>query len=672
MLSIHFKGHRHIGRRLGLLCVWAVAGAAPYSSADNGVGGWSPPVNSNNWPLIPIHATLTTDGRVVTYGTKIASGGNLIYDVWDPALGLAGGHTTLPNQTQTNIFCSAQVVLPQSGNIFLAGGKLLTTTAIAGTNYTNVFNNSDNSLIRGNALNRPRYYSTTTTLVNGEIYIQGGKGGEDFPEVRDTSGSFRLLTGAPTSAYWWDYPRDFVAPDGRVFGFDTHGFMYYVATNGLGSVVGMGQLSPTYTAATASTVMFQPGKILQFGGKSTGALVIDLTLMKPTWHPTGNLSSIRQWVNGTVLADGRVLATGGSAVANTLTGVNNAAEIWNPATGSWVVGASGSTARLYHSTALLLPDASVLVGGGGSPGPLTNLNAEIYYPPYLYTSAGVLAARPSIDSAPDTLDIGQTFTMNVTASAVSRVTLVKTGAVTHSFNMDQRFLELPFNPTGGTLSVTAPTRASDAPPGYYLLFAIDNAGVPSIGKIVKINIQPDSQAPTPPSSPALTMPSGQPTLSWNPSTDNIRVAGYIIDRSTDGSAGPEVARTLTGPWVDLTVTAGTIYTYQVEAYDVAGNLSPASSPLTVTVYRAPANLTANLVNGHPQLSWDVSTDAGVSGYSIYRSTNGTLGTKLASTSTNQWTDANTSTGVKYTYGVKANDAAGRYSAPSALVSFTVP
>ena len=663
------------GTVIGLIGSWALLSAAPESYADNLVGGWQS-ASGSNWPMIPIHAALTPDGRVVTYGSQSngKQSGYFLYDVWDPEAGLAGGHLTLPNQTQTDIFCSAQVVLPQSGSIFLAGGDTWngTQSTNIGTNNTNLFDYTNNTLTRGNNLNRARWYSTTTTLANGEVYIQGGNGGADFPEVRDASGNFRLLTGAPTSAYGWNYPRDFVAPDGRVFGFDSQGHMYYVTASGLGSVAAAGKLSPTYTALTASTVMYQPGKILQFGGKWNGALVIDLTSMTPSWHLTGNLSTIRQWVNGTVLADGRVLATGGSAVANALTGVNNTAEIWNPATGTWVVGSSGVTPRLYHSIALLLPDASVLVGGGGAPGPVTNLNAEIYYPPYLYTSSGAFAARPRIDSAPDALDIGQSFTMNVTASRVSRVTLVKTGAVTHSFNMDQRFLELPFTGTKNKLSVLAPQRASDATPGYYLLFAIDGNGVPSIGKIVKVNIQPDSLAPTPPASPALTMPSGKPMLSWNPSTDNIGVAGYIINRSTDSTVGPEVARTLAMAWVDSTVSAGTTYTYQIEAYDVAGNVSPAYSPLTVTVYRAPISLTANLVNGHPLLTWDVSTDVGVTGYSIYRSTNGTLGTKVASTSTNQWFDTNTPTGVTYTYGVKANDAAGRYSAPSALVRFTVP
>ncbi len=654
----------------GLLASCAMLGAGAVAFADNGVGSWLSP-SGNNWPLIPIHATLTPDGRVVTYGTK--SGGNLIYDVWDPASGFAGGHITLPNQTQTDIFCGAQVVLPQSGSIFLAGGKLLNAPNSTGTPATNLFDYTTNTLNRGNNLNRARWYSTTTTLVNGEVYIQGGNGGADFPEVRDTTGNFRLLTGAPTAGYFWDYPRDFVAPDGRVFGFDSKGQMYYVATSGLGSVAGAGILSPTYTATTASAVMYRPGKILQFGGKWNGALVIDLTAMTPKWRTTGSMSSVRQWVTGTVLADGRVLATGGSAVANSLTGVNNSAEIWNPNTGIWTVGASGSTARLYHSTALLLPDASVLVGGGGTPGPLKNLNAEIYYPPYLFTSSGALAPRPSIESAPDALDIGQSFTIGVGMATVSRVTLVKTGAVTHSFNMDQRFLELPFAVSSTTLTVQAPTRASDAPPGYYLLFAIDDQGVPSVAKIVKINIQTDNSAPSQPTGFALSMPNGKPTLSWTPSTDNIAVAGYIIHRSMDGALGPEVARTLSGPWVDSSVAAGNTYTYVLEAYDVAGNVSLASSPMSITVYRAPANVSVILINGQPQLTWNASIDiVGVAGYAIYRSTKRALGAKVASTTATTWLDTSAQSGVTYTYGVRAYDAAGSMSGPSTLVSITAP
>jgi Domain of unknown function (DUF1929) len=168
--------------------------------------------------------------------------------------------------------------------------------------------------------------------------------------------------------------------------------------------------------------------------------------------------------------------------------------------------------------------------------------------------------------------------MSVTASAVSRVTLVKTGAVTHSFNMDQRFLELPFTVnTDGTLSVTAPQRASDATPGYYLLFAIDGNGVPSVGKIIAINIQVDTQAPSQPTILGLTISNGKPNLSWGPSTDDIGVAGYIIYRSTNGTQGAEVTRTLGTTWTDAAALTGNTYTYAIAAYDVAGNVSLPSS-----------------------------------------------------------------------------------------------
>ena len=571
----------------GLVAILATAWMPDSSWADNGVGAWLSPVG-NNWPMIPIHATLTPDGRVITYGSQSngKQSGYFYYDVWDPAGGLSGGHLTLPNQTRTDIFCSAQVLLPQNGAVFLAGGDTWTGTKSAniGNNNTNEFDYTDNTLSRGNDLNRPRWYATATTLVNGEIYIQGGSGGEDFPEVRDTSGNFRLLVGAPTGTIGWFYPRNFVAPDGRVFGLDNHGIMYYVVTGGTGSIARAGKISATYASQNASAVMYRPGKILQFGGGWSGALVIDLNKMTPKATNTGVLSSVRHWVTGTVLADGRVLATGGSAVTNTLTGVNYSAEIWDPATGVWTVGASELTARLYHSMALLLPDGSVLVGGGGAPGPLTNLNAEIYYPPYLYTASGSLAPRPTIDAAPDVLDIGQNFNLSVTASSVSRVTLVKTGAVTHSFNMDQRFLELPFTiGSNGTLSVLAPTRSTDATPGYYLLFVLDGDGVPSVGKIIKISVQPDGEAPSQPLNAALSVSSGKPTLSWTASTDNVRVAGYIILRSTNGAAATEIARTLGPPWKDATAQSGTTYSYVIEAYDGAGNVGPASSPLGVTL-----------------------------------------------------------------------------------------
>jgi hypothetical protein len=177
-------------------------------------------------------------------------------------------------------------------------------------------------------------------------------------------------------------------------------------------------------------------------------------------------------------------------VAIQLTGVAYAAEIWDPATGQWTLGANAAKARLYHSTALLLPEGSVLTAGGGAPGPVNNLNAEIYYPPYLYDASGQPAARPLLVTAPDSvnLSLNQQFAVTVgSAAPISRVTLVRTGATTHSFDSGQRFLELGFTQAGQTLTITLPTiNPNVAVPGYYMLFVFDQAGVPSVAKIIRV------------------------------------------------------------------------------------------------------------------------------------------------------------------------------------------
>jgi hypothetical protein len=169
--------------------------------------------------------------------------------------------------------------------------------------------------------------------------------------------------------------------------------------------------------------------------------------------------------------------------------VNTSALLWKADTGSWTQGAESTAgiARLYHSVALLLPDGSVLSGGGGAPGPQTNLTVEIYYPPYLFTNSGAFAPRPTITSSPGRITYGQRFAVGVNSAAgIQRATFIKTASVTHSFNFEQRFMELTFIPNTGGLLVQAPASAALAPPGNYLLFVIDKSGVPSVAKIVPI------------------------------------------------------------------------------------------------------------------------------------------------------------------------------------------
>ena len=120
---------------------------------------------------------------------------------------------------------------------------------------------------------------------------------------------------------------------------------------------------------------------------------------------------------------------------------------------------------------------------------MANMNVEVYHPPYLYDATGARAMQARLTSAPAQIDIGETFFVDFTDAAdISRVTMVKTGSVTHSWNMEQRFVELTFARSGSRLRVQAPTRAADAPPGFWMLFALNENGVPSHARIVKINV----------------------------------------------------------------------------------------------------------------------------------------------------------------------------------------
>ena len=90
-----------------------------------------------------------------------------------------------------------------------------------------------------------------------------------------------------------------------------------------------------------------------------------------------------------------------------------------------------------------------------------------------------------ITGAPTAIVLGQQFLIDVPgAAAITRVTMIRTGSVTHSFNMDQRFLEPKFERIGNQLNIYAPVNLNRAPPGKYLLFVIDAQGVPSIGRIL--------------------------------------------------------------------------------------------------------------------------------------------------------------------------------------------
>jgi hypothetical protein len=245
--------------------------------------------------------------------------------------------------------------------------------------------------------------------------------------------------------------------------------------------------------ADGTAVMYGDGKVLVTAGGSRGTVptrtaeIIDLNAASPAWQYTSPMVNPRRHANATLLPDGKVLVTGGSKSTenNNVAGAILPAEMWDPATGKWATMASLTIPRIYHSTAILLPDARVLTAGGDRPTGATypsQQNAQIYSPPYLFKGP-----RPTITVAPATIGHGQTFSVQTPdAAGIAAVRLMRLSSVTHSYNMNQRIATLSFAKTAGALNVTVPTNKNLLPAGDYMLFILNAAGVPSISKILKV------------------------------------------------------------------------------------------------------------------------------------------------------------------------------------------
>jgi Domain of unknown function (DUF1929) len=215
--------------------------------------------------------------------------------------------------------------------------------------------------------------------------------------------------------------------------------------------------------------------------------MIDLNAAAPVWRYTDSMMYRRRQTNATILADGQVLVTGGTSTC----GFDDAAgsiyvpELWNPATGHWSAMASNAVRRIYHSTAILLPDARVLVAGGTD-----QSTAEVFTPPYLYAADGSPAPRPAFSVTTTTVGYGQIVNLQTgDAGSIAKVTLVRFGAATHAFNQSQQLNTLGFAVAvdGQSLNVTMPSAGRLAPPGPYLLFIVNQQGIPSVARLVTLH-----------------------------------------------------------------------------------------------------------------------------------------------------------------------------------------
>jgi hypothetical protein len=339
-----------------------------------------------------------------------------------------------------------------------------------------------------------RWYPSVTTLANGEMLITSG--GPSTPEIYNMGTGLRSLTTAVLAMPL--YPWLQAAPNGLTFNFGPDNNLRYLDIGGLGSWQNAGTrdgINRDY----GSYAMYDIGKILVAGGNSSvkHTVVIDITDGTPRVSRANDLNTGRRQHNLTVLPNGTVLATGGNSNGASSVDLNAGvytAELWNPATGAWQNLSAMQKTRQYHSMALLLPDGRVLAGGGGICGTCYNVgylekNIEIFSPPYLFKSdgSGALAVRPTITASPTVISYQQSFGISTeNPRLIKQVVLMRPASVTHSVDFEQRRVPLVFVASKKNLQVTAPIDAAIAPPGYYMMFIIDDKGVPSVAKMVKL------------------------------------------------------------------------------------------------------------------------------------------------------------------------------------------
>jgi hypothetical protein len=480
----------------------ATAAPAPFAAAMTGVPPGSAQAATQGvfgapipWPIIPIHVALLPDGRVLSFGsTEAGQQGGFVTSVWTPA---TGAHLTLPNGSPTDIFCAGQTVMAGSGQVFITGGDL-TVNGVRNfsTADANIFDPATNTLARIAPMALPRWYPTVVPLPNGELAVLGGRKtrdpiiGEPTPEVFNPTTGWRTLTTASSDTAYgrvgWYYPRAYQAPNGRIFILVRTGRMFYLDPAGTGALQQVAGVMAPAGGSEFTSIMYAPGEILSVR-LNRKVVTIDINQSPPLVRDVPDIDALRLWAASTVMADGQVLIHGGSAVGNQLIGVQYAAQLWNPVTRQWTRGATAEKARLYHSTMLLLPDATVLTAGGGAPGPIRQLNAEIYYPPYLYNADGSPAVRPAITAAPPAVRVGRAFNVWVDIiEPVRRVTMVRIGSDTHTLNADQRFFDLAFSQTGRQVQTTAPADINLALPGWYMVFVFNQAGTPSVARLIRV------------------------------------------------------------------------------------------------------------------------------------------------------------------------------------------
>jgi hypothetical protein len=413
----------------------------------------------------------------------------------------------------TDMFCPGTAVLP-NGQVLVNGGS--------SSPRTSLYDWSSDSWRASADMNLPRGYEADTLLSNGGVFTLGGSwsGGQGNKngEVWTHDGGWMTLPGVPVSNVIGPDPQGvyrgdnhlwlFAQSNGMVFHAGPSAQMNWISTTGgTGSIESAGNRGNDPYAINGTAALYDIGKILKVGGAqsyqqnggtttyaSNSAYLIDISRGPAQPVNVQQLSGMtyqRAFANSVVLPNGNVVVVGGQSIPSPFsdTAAILVPEIWDPATKSFSLLKPMHVPRTYHNTAILLPDGRVFVGGGGQCGSgcaENHLNAEILTPPYLLNTDGSQAARPTIKSAPGSASRGQSVMVTTDGAATSFV-LMRLSSVTHSVNNDQRRIPLSASTADGlTYTLSIPADSGVVLPGYYMLFALNAQGVPSISQTIQI------------------------------------------------------------------------------------------------------------------------------------------------------------------------------------------
>ncbi|KAI4089908.1 MAG: hypothetical protein LQ344_005098 [Seirophora lacunosa] len=486
-------------------------------------GAWALTVDM---PLVPVSAAIEwASGRLLVwssfawnaFGGGSAQGHQTVTAIYDPVAQLVSERTI--TNTDHDMFCEG-LSMDADGRIVAAGGN--------SDRGTSIYDSTSDSWSDGGDLKKPRGYQSQATLSDGRIFTIGaswsGGSSTNNPkdgEVYDTAtNEWTALPGCPVDPMLTSDPEDVSL--GYIYRGDNHGWLFgwkngsvfqagpavamnWYGTSGAGSQSAAGNRAADKDSMCGNAIMYDAvaGKILTLGGSpnyvnsySTANAHI-ITISDPDTVPEvtaiNPMAFPRAFHNSLVLPDGKVFITGGQyyAVGFTDQTPQLIPEMWDPATQAFTQMAPISIPRNYHSTGLLLPDATVYNGGGGlcGDGCATNHpDAQIYSPPYLFNADGSLAARPAIDflSAGE-VAVGGRLSITTSGPAVTAFSMIRLGSTTHTVNTDQRRIALtPESGDYGSFTVTVPADPGVALPGYWYMFALTEGGVPSVAKFVKV------------------------------------------------------------------------------------------------------------------------------------------------------------------------------------------